>query len=140
MLPGHPSGRVWPLHGRLDRHGQRLRAHSRADYLCDRRQRDAISLPTLLARGAAQLGLLAPAAALAGTLGCGGDFHAQLLRQTLLLLLQVLQLLPAQRRGGREEREPGGVRQSSHVIRQRSKGNRDAVLNEEKLKAMHVWL
>lgn len=96
MFPGHPSGRVWPVRGRLGRDGQRRRAHRRSGYRRDRHQSDAVSLAALPAQGAAQLGLSAPAAALAGTVGRRGDFHIQLLRQTLLLLLQVLQLLPTQ--------------------------------------------
>lgn len=116
MFPGYPSGRVWPVRGWLDRDGQRRRAHCCSDYLCDRRQCDAVSLASLPAQVVAQLGLSAPAAALTGTLGRRGDFHIQLLRQTLLLLLQVLQLLPTQRRGNSEERKSGGLRQSSHVV------------------------
>lgn len=116
MFPDYPSGRVWPIRGRLDSDGRGRRAHRRSDYHRDHNQRDAVSLATLPAPGAAQLGLSAPATAITGAVGRRGDVRVQLLRQTLLLLLQVLQLLPTQRRGNREERELGGVRQSGHVV------------------------
>lgn len=116
MLPGHPPERVRPVHGRLDRLGERGRARRGAGHLRGGGEPDAVPLPALPARGSPHLGVPAAAAALAGAVGRRGDVHVQLLRPTLLLLLQVLQLLPAQRRGSGEERKRGGVRQPGHVV------------------------
>lgn len=93
VLPGFPSDCIWPVAGWLEGSGRRWRADHCISYLCDHCQFDAVSLPTLLAQIPAQLELFAPAPALHGTLGHCSDRDFGLLRQTLLLLLQMLQLL-----------------------------------------------
>lgn len=127
-------GRVWTVHSRLAGPGRRRRAHRGPRRIRDRHQRDAVAMPPLLTQGPPQLGLPAPAPALHGAVGQSGDDLHVLLWQTLLLLLQVQQLLPKGRRGGEDlqgqQEEPGDIRQPRHVQRRRKDGlrERDAVL------------
>lgn len=93
VLPGFPSDCIWLVAGWLEGSGRCRRADHCISYLCDHYQCDAVSLPALPAQVPAQLGLFAPAPALHGALGHFGDLDYGLLWQTLLLLLQMLQLL-----------------------------------------------
>ena len=93
VLLGFPCVGIWPVSGWLAGPGWRWRPPNYVDCLRDRCQRDAVSMPPLPTQVPPQLGLFAPAPALYGPMGHCGDNNLRLLWQTLLLLLQMLQVL-----------------------------------------------
>lgn len=68
-LLGFPPDCLWSVNGWLESTGRRRCAFRCFNYLCDRYQCDAISLPTLLAQVPPYLGLFTPAPAFDGPVG-----------------------------------------------------------------------
>lgn len=91
LLPSVSPVRIRPVHGRLAGPGWRGRATCAAADRNHHHQCDAEPLAKPPPQGIAYLGFSATALALDGSMGQSGDFVPWDLRQTLLLLLQVLQ-------------------------------------------------